>query len=580
MNKNTDWLNDLSIARALTWRYVFALSLVALLSTGAWISLDLVISEQKSTAALVNVSGRQRMLSQRTALFANLLLASSTSDRPAVRKKLSEAIQLMEHSHHGLTHGNNEMHLPRNMSSTIYAMYFEGANPLDKQVEDYIKMVNDLLQLDDDALTIANSLLQTITQNASATLVVALDKMVRQYQSEGEASVKHLQKIETLFWGFTLMLLALEAILIFHPFVKHVKAIIGKLQRVTEELQRHQDSLEETVKQRTIQLESKSKALIESEEKFRLISTAAKDGIVIISTDEQIIYWNPAAENIFGYEANEVIGQNLHSIVIPERYKDEAHAGFKRFQQFGVGNLINKTLELNAVHKNGKEFPIELSISSLWFQNSYHALGIVRDITERKQMEIKVMQLAFYDTLTNLPNRRLLDDRLNQAIVNSKRNGHFIALMMLDLDNFKPLNDSYGHSVGDLLLIEAANRLKSCVRETDTVARFGGDEFVVLLSELNTDKIQSTFEANVVAEKIRSILSLPYQLTVKNTLDGSETTIEHHCSASIGVFVFINHESNQSNIIKWADDAMYQAKGAGRNLIRFFELTDDLLRNE
>jgi diguanylate cyclase (GGDEF)-like protein/PAS domain S-box-containing protein len=571
-NNIADRVRDLSVARALTWRYVIALSLVALLSTAAWLSLHLVISEQKSTAAVVNVSGRQRMLSQRIALFANLLPNTPKAERSVIRNKLAEAVGLMEHSHHGLTYGDIGMGLPRTMSPTVQAMYFDGPNALDGQVETYIKVVHELLLLDDDALTTGNPLLQYITQNAPNALVASLDRMVRQYQLEGEASVSRLQKAETIFWGVTLFLLVLEAALIFRPFAKHVKIIISKLQHVTEELQRHQEQLEETVKQRTSELEVRSNALVESEEKFRLISTAAKDAIAIIGTQEQVIYWNPAAETIFGYEANEAIGKNLHALITPVRYHNEAHSGFGRFRQYGVGNFIGKTLELTALRKSGEEFPIELSVSAFRFQNSWHALGIIRDITERKQMEEQVRQLAFYDTLTGLPNRRLLYDRLSQTMMSSKRNGNYAALMMLDLDNFKPLNDVHGHPVGDLLLVEVANRLKACVREMDTVARFGGDEFVVLLNELDVDESQSTAQANIVAEKIRSTLSAPYQLVIKKTMGGIEATVEHTCSASIGVVVFINHEDNQEDILKWADDAMYQAKEEGRNLIRFYDL--------
>ncbi len=190
------------------------------------------------------------------------------------------------------------------------------------------------------------------------------------------------------------------------------------------------------------------------------------------------------------------------------------------------------------------------------------------DITERKQMEEQVRHLAFYDALTNLPNRRLLDDRLAQTMAASKRSGLYGALMFLDLDNFKPLNDAHGHVVGDLLLIEVAKRLKSCIREVDTVARFGGDEFVVMLSELNEDKAMSTRQTETVAEKIRVRLSEPYLLSVRREGQAA-AMVEHLCTVSIGISLFINHEASQDEILKWADAAMYQAKDAGRNLIRF-----------
>ena len=196
--------------------------------------------------------------------------------------------------------------------------------------------------------------------------------------------------------------------------------------------------------------------------------------------------------------------------------------------------------------------------------------GIALDITEHKEMEEQVREQSLHDALTKLPNRRLLNDRLSQAMATSKRSACYGALLFLDLDNFKPLNDSHGHEVGDLLLIEVANRLKSCVRRSDTVARFGGDEFVVIISELSTDKAESSAQAEIVAEKIRSSLARPYLMTIKKP-GGAETTVEHNCTASIGMVLFINQEASQSDILKWADTAMYQAKEAGRNLIRIYD---------
>ena len=200
--------------------------------------------------------------------------------------------------------------------------------------------------------------------------------------------------------------------------------------------------------------------------------------------------------------------------------------------------------------------------STLWH-------GFITDITERKQMQDQVHHMAFYDTLTALPNRLLLSDRLRQSMATSKRSGLYQALMFLDLDNFKVLNDSHGHSAGDLLLVEVARRLKRCVREIDTVSRFGGDEFVVLLGNLKADKTEATALAARVAEKIHSSLAEPYFLSTNGEPEVN-ATIEHHCTASVGVAIFIGHEASLDDVIKWVDSAMYQAKDAGRNRVQLY----------
>jgi diguanylate cyclase (GGDEF)-like protein len=192
------------------------------------------------------------------------------------------------------------------------------------------------------------------------------------------------------------------------------------------------------------------------------------------------------------------------------------------------------------------------------------------ELAKNKEISKEVWELSFHDPLTNLPNRRLLIDRMTQIMGSSKRTGRYVALMMLDLDNFKPLNDLHGHPIGDLLLIEVSRRLTACVREVDTVARIGGDEFVVVLGELGMDRVKSTEQASEVAEKVRVSLLQPYILKTLPA-DSAHKVYEHHCSASIGVVVFANHEASQDDILKWADEAMYQSKHAGRNTIKVYK---------
>ena len=210
---------------------------------------------------------------------------------------------------------------------------------------------------------------------------------------------------------------------------------------------------------------------------------------------------------------------------------------------------------------------VELELQAEELQRTQRELE--DDIVQRKQMEEQVRELAFYDVLTHLPNRRLLNDRLSQTLLASKRSAFYGALMFMDLDNFKALNDKHGHSAGDLLLVEVASRLKSCVREIDTVARFGGDEFVVLLDELALGQEESKAQAGVIAEKIRLALAEPYTLAVVR--EGADAvTLVHRCTASVGVTLFIHSEASQDDILMRADTAMYQAKEQGRNRVRFY----------
>ncbi len=304
-----------------------------------------------------------------------------------------------------------------------------------------------------------------------------------------------------------------------------------------------------------------------AEEKLQLAQFAsdhAPDCIFWVDKQARICYTNEAARQELGYTKEELLEMS-----IPDLDPNFPCAAWATHWQ----ELQQKcTLTFETIHrrKDGSIFPIDVSANFLKFDGKEFNVAYTRNITERKRIEDEIRSLAFYDSLTQLPNRRLLNDRLDKIIATSKRSGRYGAVMFLDLDNFKPLNDMHGHSVGDLLLMEVANRISSCVREVDTVARFGGDEFVVVLSELDEGKAESASQASIVAEKIRASLDEPYVLKFKHG-GKAETTVEHHCTSSIGVVLFIGHEASAEDILKWADMAMYQAKDAGRNQILFYE---------
>ncbi|SDB45297.1 PAS domain S-box-containing protein/diguanylate cyclase (GGDEF) domain-containing protein [Desulfonatronum thiosulfatophilum] len=330
-------------------------------------------------------------------------------------------------------------------------------------------------------------------------------------------------------------------------------------------LQEHNQVLETMVEERT-------RTLNEREAFYRLLTEDTMDVLWRADSEFRITYISPSDERLRGYKAEEVVGRHVFELFNEEGIAIVTEAIRKRQQAEREGNPLG-FVTFEAPHRCKDGSVIWGEVFSKAVRDEHGKLtgfhGITREITKRKQMQDQIRQLAFYDPLTQLPNRRLLIERLNQALVASKRTGHHGALMFVDLDNFKPLNDKHGHFVGDLLLIEAANRLKGCVREMDSVSRFGGDEFVVMFGDLVADHTKSIAHARVVAEKIRVRLSDVYKLNATRA-DETESIIECHCSSSIGVFVFLGHEDSAEDILKCADKAMYQAKAAGRNTIRFY----------
>lgn len=304
---------------------------------------------------------------------------------------------------------------------------------------------------------------------------------------------------------------------------------------------------------------------------FEAVMDDAPSLIYAHDLDGRFMFVNRAFELHFGVSHSELIGktraEGLVGIMPQEVAENNHQMDLKLIESGRILDFEEANVEPDGTHfYQTLKHPLRDSNGHV-----FGVAGISTEITDRKQMEDQIRQLAFNDALTKLPNRRLLDDRFSQTLAASERSKVYGALMFLDLDNFKPLNDLYGHDVGDLLLIQAADRLTASVRETDTVARIGGDEFVALISGLTTDKTESAAHASVIANKIRGALSEPYMLTARNE-GRADTLVEHHCTVSIGAALFMGNEASQVDILRWADGAMYQAKNAGRNLIRFHEV--------
>ena len=298
-----------------------------------------------------------------------------------------------------------------------------------------------------------------------------------------------------------------------------------------------------------------------AEEELRIASVAfeSKDGMIVTDTHGNILRVNDAFQNISGYSANELVGKNTLIFKSPMHHDD----GFYRNLWEAIssegkweGSIWNKD-------KDGRTHPLWLSISAVRDLKGLitHYIGIYSNASDPKEAERKIMELAYYDPLTNLPNRRLLLDRLNQARITATRNQVFGAILLIDIDRFKAINDTRGHDMGDQVLMAVAQSLRTNLGEIDTAARLGGDEFIVIIQNLGADIGNAMYSVKAIADKLHAAISAPIMLN----------GITHSPTSSIGVTIFSHLTHSTNELLKEADFALYQAKASGRNAIRYFD---------
>ena len=302
-----------------------------------------------------------------------------------------------------------------------------------------------------------------------------------------------------------------------------------------------------------IERKRSEEALRASEEKFRAVAETASDAIVVADAHGDVTYFNSGAERTFQLPAREALGRPLVAL-LPERFHETYRSEVGTLLAAG-GPAVGRTVEVAARRSDGAEFPVELSLANWEAKGQTFVTAIIRDITDRRQAEEQIRHLAFHDALTGLPNRLLFGDRLQMAINHARRYRQRVAVLFVDIDRFKVINDSLGHTRGDRLLQDVAERLRECLREDDTIARFGGDEFTLLLSS-----VARVEDAINVAGKILKALEAPFPQAGRDLF----------ITPSIGVVLYPDDGHDLETLVKNADAAMYQAKEQGGNRYQLY----------
>lgn len=322
------------------------------------------------------------------------------------------------------------------------------------------------------------------------------------------------------------------------------------------------EALQIIEKMKDFELSRTTNELKESEAINRAILSAAADGIFLVDSQGCVKLSNRAAEELFHYQKHELVDCHIANLI---KEIDRNHISIEDVLHKISIQHETKLQEFIGITKNQTFIPLEITVSQINLQQNIAYICIVRDIATRKYMEKQLVHQATHDTLTNLPNRALLTDRIEQVIKHAKRNNTNFALFFLDIDHFKFINDSLGHNIGDALLVNIAHRLQNCLRESDTIARLGGDEFILLISS-----VADQGDIQVLGEKILDAIIAPFNIA----------SHELRITVSLGVSIFPNDGHDIETLIKNADMAMFQAKENGRNNLKFYATDMNLKATE
>ncbi len=494
---------------SLTQAYIIAFLLLGMWAFFAYLTMHSQIQAQDKYAQLINVSGKQRMLSQRTALLANHYLYSQD---PAYLDELKDNLRLMKEDHDFLVG-----HIP---SRTIHDIYFRPPYRLEEKTRAYF----DLL---DQFVGRTGRFTSTQIYVKTSQLLPVLDHAVNIYEQESSQKTAWLMRLEGYILAGSLLTLLLEALLIIRPALRRANWNNRKL---AEMAARQTEKL-------TI---------------YEQIFANSNDGIMITDKDNRILDSNPSFTRITGYRADEV-KYKKPDILKSSHQEDSFYRNFWNeldHQGKWTGEFINRKKDGSIYYQRTYAFLLRDDDRQI----KYH-VAIMSDISEMKEDKNRLENLALYDMLTHLPNRALFHSQVHKAIERSRRYQHKLAVILIDLDNFKSINDTLTHRVGDQVLQNVGEILDSCTRNLDTVARLGGDEFVMLIEEIEDEN-----HLLPILEKIQMRLAEPMQV------DSYQLPV----TCSMGVAIFPDDADTYETLVQYADTAMYHAKKSGKNRFSFF----------
>ena len=496
----------------------------------------------------VNSAGRVRMLSQHAALLTHLAARGDVQAKTHLEETLGEfdmTLARLEDVH----------------TQAVLSAADQARSRLNKEWRQLRAMIERLVQrqgriTDTEELQLATA--------ASQTLVAAEDHVALYLPKVkvGESLMRALVPLSLLLGiGLVAAIVLFVRRRIFRPLVE-LESMMDRLahgelsargtSRRPDEIGRligHANHTAQTLEHNQHQQSVIWAQFRDSEIRHRTLWEISSEAIIIIDMANVITFANPAVMEVFGYQAQELIGLNI-SVLQPERLQQAHRQGMERYMGSGLRTVNWLHVDTQVVHKVGYEIEVELSFGEMKLSDERLLVGTFRDITERKRQQEALLRSANYDSLTGLPNRVLLHERIEQALSNARRHSLAFGVLYLDLDNFKIINETLGHESGDQLLCEASRRLLTCVRDGDTVARVGGDEFVLLLRVM-----QKNDDIDVVAQRALVALGKSFNLS------GSEAFV----GVSIGASVFPQDAANRSDLLQHADIAMYRAKDSGRN---------------